>query len=187
MKPRRTRRQAAIRAKQKIATMNRIQSITNVNKLPTHGWDYALMMELDLLDDDESTLLPEIDHESCSIQSSRSPSDEEDYASDQSQEDTTHAIEQQPSPIEPPAPRLPIDLLSCQRLTDQLAFPDVREAITLGTGAYEQREVLKRRRSLRAIPQPGNYALYHSTGEREDAARTGGREKKNHATTQTKP
>ena len=53
VKPRRTRRQAAIRAKQRIATMNRIQSITNVNKLPTHGWDYALMMELDLLDDDE--------------------------------------------------------------------------------------------------------------------------------------
>ena len=96
-------------------------------------------------------------------------------------------MEEQPSPIQPPAPRPPIDLLSCQRLTDRLAFPDVREAITLGTGAYEQREVLKRRRSLRAIPQPGNYALYHSTGEREDAARTGGREKKNHATTQTKP
>ena len=187
VKPRRTTRQAAIRARQKIATMNRVQSITNVNKLPTHGWDYALMLELDLLDDDESTLLPETDHDSYSIQSSRSPSDEEDYTSDSSQEETTHTIEEQSSPTQPPAPSLPIDLLSCQRLTDQLDLPDVREAVTLGTEAFKHGEVLKRRRSLRTTTQPGDYALYHSTGERVEATRTGGREKKSHATTQTKP
>ena len=98
----------------------------------------------------------------------------------------TVSSEEVPSSPITASPNVPVNLCTRQKLTDYLNLPDIRPAIQTGTEDFNHREMIKPQ-SQRNINQPRDYAAYHNTGQREENPEKRGKEKRNHATAQTKP
>ena len=170
----RPRRQAAIKARERMAKVNSTKTRTDINALPTHGWDYSDMLQQYLNDDEEYAYIqvqsPHIQGINSPIQSSHSPTTTNDTDTTitlkENEDDLTSSSEEdQLSPKPPLEAHLPVELLTRQNLTNQLNLPEVQQAIAIEENMNERRYGSRSWRR-RATPQPSDYAVFSKLGKK---------------------
>ena len=167
------RRQAAIKAREKLANIRSTRTKANINTLPTHGWDYSSMLEQYMNETDEYVYVQSqepLQYEVNSpVQSSNSPttSDIDTTLSDNENENLQPILSDEDLllPAPPLQPRLPTDLLARQDLTHQLQLPEVQQAIVIEEEA-NRRQHNSRIWRRRATKQPSDYAVFSKSGRK---------------------